>query len=145
MPTHAWAQIDQTIDIRPDADQVTGEALRKAFTDITHAGAYNFARNGKAKSKYTETTTKDGVTTYIEDGKTFIGQWVTDGELLCFRYDADSMPGGCFRVYKIANCYYYYGAGMSTNTNGGPNPNRDTYWTARSVRKGEPAQCDMVV
>ena len=46
------------------------------------------------------------------------------------------MEGGCFRVYKVGNCFYYYNDQIPEFSG---ELDRD-YWTARSVKKGRTSE-----
>ena len=70
--------------------------------------AYNFGRNGKAQSFYVEHHTPEGIVSYEEDGIVEPGRWFVRQNTICYMYPADSMTGGCFRVYQLKNCYYFY-------------------------------------
>jgi len=134
VPGHAQSQ---KTDIRPQANRVTGEALLKAFTGVTHAGAYNFNLEGAPSDRYVETHFADGRTRYMENDDVFDGAWLIRQNMLCFVYKHSALAGGCFRVYKIKNCYYYYSSALIERED---ELDRD-YWTARSVREGEEPQC----
>lgn len=132
----ALAQSQKT-DIRPDANRVVGKALHAEFSGITHDGAYNFTDAGDPRRFYNETHHEDGTTTYRESSGTSKGTWAIDNDRLCFTYDGDDMTGGCFRVYKVGNCFYYYSSSLILQRN---ELDRD-YWTARSVKDGEIPTC----
>lgn len=104
-------------------------------------GAYNFGRNGKAQSFYTETHNADGTLSYKEDGATEPGRWFLRKDTLCFMYPSNQLAGGCFRVYQIKNCYYFY----STTRSQVPHETGEPYWTARSVKMGERAGCERAI
>ena len=131
----AWGQ-SQTTDIRPYAERVTGEALQDAFNGITHEGAYNFTPEGMATRRYVETHNEDGTTDYAEGDEAIQGTWAIAGDYLCFDYPV--LSGGCFRVWRVANCYYYYSDDIPEL---GDEIDRD-YWTARSVVRGQDASCE---
>ncbi len=137
IPEFAWSQSQRT-DIRPNAKRIVGDALLTDFMGITHEGAYNFTDDGEPRRFYTETHHKDGRTTYIENGASADGAWIIRKEKLCFVYDHPDMQGGCFRVYKVGNCFYYYNAFIPEYAD---ELDRD-YWTARSVKQGESASCE---
>lgn len=135
LPVPALAQ-SQTFDIRPYAERVTGEALRGAFEGVTHDGAYNFTERGQAQRTYSELHKGDGTVAYSEDGRTHAGEWAVRGDTICYSYP--DMNGGCFRVWRVRNCYYYYSDRIPETSD---EIDRD-YWTARSVRQGEGATCE---
>lgn len=128
----------QSTDIRPNANRIMGEALLDEFMGVTHDGAYNFTDDGEPRRFYTESHHEDGRVTYAEDGVKEDGVWIIKRDSLCFAYKNDTMNGGCFRVYKVGNCYYYY-SDMIPEFDG--ELDRD-YWTARSVKAGETPDCD---
>lgn len=134
---YAWAQ-SQSTDIRPKANRILGEALLEEFLNTTHNGAYNFTDDGQPQRFYTETHHDDGRVTYREDGVDYDGVWIISKERLCFVYADEEMNGGCFRVYKIGNCFYYY---SDLITEFDDELDRD-YWTARSVKDGETPNCE---
>lgn len=131
----------QTTDIRPDAKRITGDALLAEFLGVTHDGAYNFSEEGEAGRYYVETHHDDSRTSYVEDGNTTIGVWSIRQNFLCFQYPGEGMNGGCFRVYKVGNCFYYYSNQLPERRLEIDQP----YWTARSVKQGEAPNCDPVV
>jgi len=85
LPSLALAQSQDT-DIRPNANQLSAEEIKSTFSDVTMDGAYNFGRNGKAQSFYTEKHKPDGTLTYTEDGKSDPGRWFVRQDTLCFMY-----------------------------------------------------------
>ena len=128
----------QDTDIRPNADQLSAEEIKKPFSDVTMDGAYNFGRNGRAQSFYTEKHNPDGTLTYTEDGKSDPGRWFIRKDSLCFMYPSNQLAGGCFRVYQIKNCYYFYSAARrQVDYESG-----EAYWIARATKMGERAGCD---
>ncbi len=127
----------QTTDIRPNAQQVTGDDLLNAFKGRTHDGAYNFNIQGLARANYQETHHDDGSLTYREGDEMFKGVWIVHPEKLCFRYKENRLGGGCFRVYQVKNCYYFYSDRLPRHDN----ELNQNYWTARSVFKGETPKC----
>ena len=136
-PAAVQAQSQKT-DIRPLANQVTGDDITTYFSGVTHDGAYNFTREGTARGFYTETHTPNGSTLYREGELLSKGIWFIKNDTLCYAYENQRMSGGCFRVYRIKNCFYFYSDRM---------PRRDDeldrdYWIARSTLKGETPQCE---
>ena len=136
----AIAQTQDT-DIRPDANQLIGKEIKSVFSNVTMDGAYNFGRNGKAQSFYIEKHNPDGTLTYEEDGNVDPGRWFVRKDALCFTYPSNRLSGGCFRVYQVKNCYYFY----STSRRQIPGENGQPYWTARAVKKGERAGCEKAI
>ena len=132
----ASAQSQKT-DIRPDANRITGDALISEFKDVTHDGAYNFTDAGDPRRFYNETHHADGTTTYRESLGVTQGTWSIQNDNLCFTYDSQTMTGGCFRVYKVGNCFYYYSNSIIRRAD---ELDQD-YWTARSVRDGDTPTC----
>ena len=128
----------QKTDIRPNANRLVGEELRNAFKGQTHNGAYNFTEKGQPTRFYEEAHKNDGRISYTENGRNDPGTWLIMKDTLCYLYDAADMPGGCFRVYRVENCYYFY---SDKNIEIQDELDRD-YWTARSVIKGEQPQCE---
>jgi len=137
IPAISHAQSQKT-DIRPSANRLIGENLRNAFTGKTHSGAYNFTEKGQPTRFYEESHGNDGRISYTENGRNDPGTWLIMKDTLCYLYDATDMPGGCFRVYRVENCYYFY---SDQNIERQDELDRD-YWTARSVHKGEQPQCE---
>ena len=136
----AMAQTQDT-DIRPDADQLTADQIKTVFSDADMDGAYNFGRNGKAQSFYRENHNSDGTLTYEEDGAVEPGRWFVRKDALCFMYPSNQLAGGCFRVYQVKNCYYFY----STSRRQVATENGEAYWTARAVKRGERAGCEKAI
>ena len=139
-PPLAAAQ-SQTTDVRPNANRLTGDTLRSSFAGITHSGAYNFTEKGEPTRFYTESHKADGRVSYTEEGRTDTGRWLLVKDTICYLYDAGDMPGGCFRVYRVENCYYFY---SDQNIELTDELDRD-YWTARSVVKGEQPKCEAAI
>lgn len=131
----------QTTDIRPNAQRVIGEELRTSFTGKTHAGAYNFTPEGEPTRFYEERHNADGSVAYAEEGGRYPGVWLTIKDTICYIYENGNMPGGCFRVYKVANCYYFYSDQIIERED---ELDRD-YWTARSTLKGQAPKCDAAI
>lgn len=136
-PDSASAQ-SQNTDIRPKANRIIGDALLDEFIGITHKGAYNFTDDGEPRRFYAETHHDDGRVTYTEEGQSFGGVWIIKREALCYVYKDPSMSGGCFRVYKVGNCFYFYTDLLPERSD---ELDRD-YWTARSVKAGEAPNCE---
>lgn len=133
----AHAQSQKT-DIRPNANRIVGDALLAEFEDTTHSGAYNFTDDGDPRRFYTETTRGTGRTIYTENDITTEGVWTVRRDMLCFMYNSSDFSGGCFRVYKVGNCFYYY----SDNVIEFPGELDRNYWTARSVKGDEKPNCE---
>ena len=134
--SQAAAQSQKT-DIRPKANRVIGDALLKDFMGITHEGAYSFTEEGEPTRYYSETHHKSGKTTYIEGEINTDGAWIIRKKVMCYAYPNVDMQGGCFRVYKVGNCFYFYNDAIPEFAD---ELDRD-YWTARSVKKGEKPNC----
>jgi len=132
---------NQRTDIRPDAKRIVGDTLLKEFLGITHNGSYNFSDEGEPQRFYTETHHENSQTSYTEDDQTMVGIWTIMRDQLCFEYPNDPMSGGCFRVYKVGNCFYYYSNEIPELA---MEIDRD-YWTARSVKKGQIPSCEPAV
>jgi len=133
----AMAQTQDT-DIRPYAESFTADDLRATFSDNIFDGAYGFARNGKARSFYREVHRPDGTVTYTEDGVTLNGTWSILRDQLCFAYETAAMAGGCFRVYEVGNCLYFYASRQPEQLD----MTGKTQWVARAVRDDDTPQCD---
>jgi hypothetical protein len=136
----AQAQNQQT-DIRPQAQRVLGEEIRAEFEGVTHSGAYNFTFQGIAQNTYVETHFPDGRVIYKEGDFEADGRWFINQDNLCFVYPDEAMNGGCFRVYKVENCFYYY----SNQIREVEGELDQDYWTARSVIEGEAPQCEAAI
>jgi len=137
LPVLAAAQ-SQTTDIRPYAERVTGEELLDSYINRTHDGAYNFDMMGDAARNYTEKHNDDGTVSYSEAGTIVPGAWWVARDEICYTYNTAGFEGGCFRVWRVENCFYYYSNVL---------PERDKeyegdWWTARSVKRGEDATCE---
>lgn len=128
----------QSYDVRPQASRVTGAELISSFTGITHKGAYNFDLKGRAGNNYTEQHHADGKITYNEEGEVLTGRWrLTPDDMICYSYESANLGPGCFRVYKIGTCFYFYASYFTARED---ESDRE-YWTARSVIKGKSATC----
>ena len=137
----SYAQ-SQDYDVRPNAAQVTGDALTQSFSGISHDGAYNFDAIGRPGARYTERHFADGRVRYTEEGQIIKGQWaVTPKDTICYVYEGDIIGGGCFRVYQLGSCFYFY----STTRVERENEIDENYWTARSVKKGKRATCEDMI
>lgn len=141
--TEAATAQSQTYDVRPDAVQVTGEALQQNFKGLTHEGAYNFDSLGRPGVRFTERHYADGRILYVENGESFKGRWtVTPLDTICYSYEEKMVGGGgCFRVYQLGSCYYFYSSYFVARED---EIDQD-YWTARSVKKGERATCEDMI
>ena len=134
---NAQAQ-SQGTDIRPHANRVIGNDLQATFAGQTHSGAYNFTAKGEPTRFYEERHEKEGQVTYSEGDGIENGMWGIVHDNLCYRYESNFMAGGCFRVYRVANCYYFYSNNIIERKD---ELDRD-YWTARSTLKGETPNCE---
>lgn len=136
----AFAQ-NQSTDIRPSAERLIGTEITNAFSDVTHKGSYNFDRSGFASNHYIEEHFPDGRVIYYEGKLHREGVWFENNDTLCFVYKDNLMNGGCFRVYQVENCFYYFSDQIQlTEWELG-----EDYWTARSVVKGEMPQCEPAI
>jgi len=135
-PLLSFAQ-SQTLDIRPNAERLRSDDLLKAFKGSTHEGSYNFNLEGLAGNHYLETHLPDSRVTYRENGEDHAGVWTIRRDMMCYTYAGDSLGGGCFRVYRIKNCYYFYSDSFIERKD---ELDRN-YWTARSVVKGQEPLC----
>jgi len=131
----------QNLDIRPYAKRITGDDLKLHFSGKTHAGAYNFSLAGEARDFYTERHNKDGTVFYKEGAQSTAGRWGVFGDILCYYYTDAEFNGGCFRVYRIENCYYFYSNNLPDN----PDEIEGDFWTARSTLKGERQKCEAAI
>jgi hypothetical protein len=118
-----------------------GNDIKTAFSGSTMDGAYNFGRNGLAESFYVEDHKADGTLTYTEGGNVDAGRWFVRRDAICYMYPSNQLAGGCFRVYQVKNCYYFY----STMRKQANYELGENYWTARSVKMGERAGCTPAV
>ena len=139
-PLSAHAQTQDT-DIRPFANQLDGEQIKSIFSGVVMDGAYNFGRNGKAQSFYIEDHRADGTLIYEEDGEKNPGRWFVRQNTLCFTYPSKRLSGGCFRVYQVKNCFYFYSSRLVASES----ELGTDFWTARSVRKGEAPNCEAAI
>lgn len=112
--------------------------LKASFAGQTHAGAYNFTAKGEPTRFYEERHDKSGSVAYSEDKVEEIGIWRVINDKLCYLYNSDNIVGGCFRVYRVANCYYFYSDRLIERKD---ELDQD-YWTARSTLKGEAPKCE---
>lgn len=137
----AFAQ-SQDFDVRPLSERLTGDAITQAFKGITHEGAYNFDALGRPGRFYKEIHAPDGGITYEERGGTVTGRWrVSPKDEVCYSYDGGLIAGGCFQVYQLGTCYYFYSAlELSFRDD-----MTEDDWTARSVKKGDRASCEDMI
>lgn len=131
----------QTLDIRPYGERIFGPGLAAHFSGQVHDGAYNFSRDGKARAFYNERHNEDGTVLYIEGDMKSEGRWGVFNDILCYYYNDQALNGGCFRVYRVKNCYFFY----SNNLPDDPNEIDGDFWTARSTLKGETQQCEAAI
>ncbi len=137
----------QSYDVRPQARQITGAELSQSFKGITHTGAYNFDVAGRPGSLYSEKHHTNGRISYTEKNQLITGRWaITPSDNMCYAYDSDAISGGCFAVYKLGTCYYFYSTSvLTTNARAKTEDGIENYWTARSVKKGDYASCESMV
>ncbi len=141
LPAIATAQ-SQDYDVRPEAARVTGAALTAAFKGVIHEGAYNFDANGRPGVRYTERHLANGRVAYAENDDMINGNWIiTPNDTICYSYDSNEMGSGCFRIYKLGSCFYFYSDFWTARED---ELDQD-YWTARSVKKGERATCEDMI
>ena len=138
--TLAHAQ-SQNTDIRPYGTRIVGDEITLHFQGLTHIGAYNFSQNGEARSSYTETHNNDGTVIYVEGDLKAGGRWGVFNDILCYYYDNPAMNGGCFRVYRVENCYYFYSNTLPDD----PKEIDGDFWTARSTVNGETKKCEAAI
>jgi hypothetical protein len=131
----------QSLDIRPFAKRIMGDDIAAHFSGKTHAGAYNFSRGGDARDFYTERHNEDGTVFYKEGNTSAHGRWGVFNDVLCYYYVESQVSGGCFRVYRVENCYYFY----SDNLPDDPDEIEGDFWTARSTLKGERQKCEAAI
>lgn len=131
----------QSTDIRPNAEQIMGDDITRLVTGNTFSGAYNFTREGKARGFFTEKHFADGRVDYREGDLREDGAWFEIDDSICYRYANSAMSGGCFRVYQVKNCYYFYSTLMQQR----PDELDQDYWVARSTLQGETPQCEAAV
>lgn len=136
----AFAQ-SQDYDVRPQAARLMQADIITSFSGITHTGAYNFNKDGNPGNRYSEWHNADGRILYREGMGVAKGRWAAARDMMCYDYDNPVMGSGCFRVYKLGTCYYFYSASLIEKDD---ELERD-YWTARSVRKGDRATCEDMV
>jgi len=139
-PSGAFAQ-SQHFDVRPLAEHLDEAGLEAVFSGGTFDGAYNFSDRGEARSFYRETHNANGTTRYREGDLDVPGAWAVDDDALCFTYNHPLLQGGCFRVYQVVNCFYFYSTSVPLMDN---EIARD-YWVARAVRDGENARCEAAI
>lgn len=136
LPLFSQAQ-SQSTDIRPNAERLSSEQLLTALKGVTLDGSYNFDTLGVAGGHYVETHHADARVSYAEAGLEFSGVWTIRDNMVCYRYSDPGLTGGCFRVYQIKNCFYFY-SNLLIET---PHELDRDYWTARSVVQGQEPEC----
>ena len=137
-PTFAQSQ---DYDVRPQAARLTSAEIIDNFSGVTHTGAYNFNQEGNPGNRYSEWHNADGRLLYREGTAIATGRWTSARDMMCYYYDNEAFTSGCFRVYKLGTCFYFYSANFVEKDD---ELDRD-YWTARSVRKGNRATCEDMV
>lgn len=136
MPITAEAQSQKT-DIRKNANQLGSDEIIDVVAGQTYRGSYNFDRLGVARNSFIESHTEDGRVQYSEGPVSSKGIWYVKDDALCYEYVRPDMTGGCFRVYQIQNCFYYY----STLAPHREDEFDQDYWVARSSLIGETPNC----
>lgn len=130
----------QSYDVRDEAARVSGQALKSSFAGVTHKGAYNFDARGRADNRFTEWHGADGKILYREGELLAKGTWTLARDMICYNYDDDRLSGGCFEVYKLGTCYYFYDSAVVNFA-----ATESIFWTARSVPKGQSATCEAMI
>lgn len=138
-PPSMMAQTQDT-DIRPIAKRLLETDLKLYFTGQTFDGAYNFTFATKARNKFIETHNEDRSVKYVEGELVAEGYWGIFDDNICYHYHNPDMNGGCFRVYRILNCFYFYSNRLPDD----PNEIEGDFWNARSVIKGDTPECDAI-
>ena len=132
----------QDYDVRSQAKRVTGKALTLTFEGLIHEGAYNFDAKGNPGDYFTEQHFANGGIRYKQQDVDITGQWtITPSDKICYSYDSPELDGGCFKVYQIGNCYYFYSSYRAVDES----LLNDSYWTARTVKKGDRATCEQMI
>ena len=138
LPVAALAQ-SQGLDVRPQAERIVGDDLLDSFMGKTMDGAYNFNAFGVPRDRFSEVHNGDSTTDYVEGDLEARGVWtVTSDDLLCYAYPNTTLNGGCFRVWKLGTCYYFYSDGFPEV----PDEYTESYWVARTVERGRDATCE---
>lgn len=131
-------QADQAFNIIPDtAKKLESEALRKAFSGITHRGQYRFLREAANTYAFAETTHSDGTLKHVQGEETLLGIWTVDADQICYTYDRIWTYPVCFNIYKSGTCYYH----LLRSTNG----IAQHAVTARSTPSTQRPDCDVIV
>lgn len=105
----ASAQTEDSLLAPPNIRAETpldGEALLEILNDRTHRGYYEFLRKPDGEYAFTEHVYANGTSLHIRDGVESKGIWRVKDNVVCFDYG--DLNGGCFTIYKRANCYYPY-------------------------------------
>jgi len=118
--------------------RLNGDAILQDFLGTTFNGAYSLTKDGEPTRFYTETHQENSEVLYVENGESFPGIWTIRRNLMCYDYYSDAMNGGCFKIFRSGNCYYFYGDIVPSHLIG----EEKNYWTARSVIKGQTPDCD---
>ena len=121
-----------------DLQRLNSDDILRAFNGQTHNGAYSLTQDGEPTRFYVEDHLETSEAIYSENGISYPGVWSIMRDHLCYDYVSDDMTGGCFKVFQIGNCYFFFGDNI---------PNHlinleQNYWTARSVIKGQSPDCD---
>ena len=133
----AHAQTQDT-DVRPFGKQLNAAQIKSEFTGTTLDGAYQFISPRTAEKNYIETHYANSTVRYIEGNVDTKGYWQVIDDYVCYNYPYSFFSGGCFQIYKVENCYYFYSLkDMRLNRKLG-----DELWTARAVKKDETPLCE---
>jgi len=126
----ASAQMDAPVR---QGERLTEDRILELFSGQTHIGVYN------GGNSFVETHYADTRVYYEEEGdEPDYGVWTMRDQMLCFVYRSDRYSGGCFRVYKVSNCYYFFYENMPYREDELQTNN----WNSKGYMEGTDNDCD---
>ncbi len=129
---NAFAQDATTKSIR-QGERLTEDRILELFSGQKHLGIYN------GGNSFVETHYPDTRVYYEEEGdEPDYGVWTMRDQMLCFVYRSDRYSGGCFRVYKVSNCFYFFYENMPYRKDELQTEN----WNSKGFMEGTDNDCD---
>lgn len=97
--------------VESGGQKLTGEALIELFADKTHYAVYPANHSRANEVSYIEYYRPDGRLAYEVKGELHQGQWIVEGDHVCFLYDTDSKSGirNCQNFYRDKDIYRAFG------------------------------------
>ncbi len=125
-------------------EKITGEALRKVYSETLFIAEYMDYRDKTKTYNYTEYHNTDGTTDYKEGARRETGRWKIIGEdKICYQYPEGDDPNDkyCFFTYKHGKCYYQFHHTEMTIRG----PRNVKIWNSRGVRAGDGGSCNAAI